>query len=1236
VKRIIGLGTASLTLLACVHWSPAQDPRKLDLNFQQSPARPAPEWLNLVDQGQFDPRLKGYLAPAGFKVEIAAEEPVVINPVGMTFGPDGTLYVLEWVPPADPTSNFPESSITFTYKDGSKRKVAIMRKPLKDWVKVLTDSKGKGVYDHARVILHDELPSSILIHDDGLYLSGQGTVRRYPLAQVLKESQNGQRDFTPAIIAQGFCGFHHHQVSGLTIGNDGWLYVTSGDDDNLVEGSDGSRATVLRTGAIFRCRPDGSKMHTYALGFRNPYRDVVFDTAFNMFHADNDNEDGSKFTGCRLMHIPEGADFGWRLRVGARCCVPDPARAAVYGELPGKLAPMLKTGRGAPAGLLIYNDTFLPPEHRGWLLYPDVFRKLIRAYKVEPKGATFEVTQEFEFLKASDPLFRPCQMVLGPDGAIYVCDWRTDSGGAGRLWGDGKHGRIYRITWAGTAEQPAIPTRGLDTWAKILQQGDAELLRTLESENFSDRQQAQRELVRRGDKHRPALLAVLNDAKKPLPARLAALGALQSFWNEDVQATFVSMLKDSHPDVRRLCADALALNGKRGDRNIHEALVQVLNDEDPAVLRALYLAVGKIAAPGAADTVANGLQFDDSKDAYLHDGMVRALEQVGKEGFQRLQAWSDSGEGKDLDRVVNIFPAFRSREAAQALGPLLKNYHLTVAQRIDLIRSYNHFQLDPPVSLRPLADYLAQLDADPPKEIKPDQLAAVKLAAIEVLSTNGAMNTDKARSLFAAMLGQKSPQLRLAVIQAIDTGRVTQAAPLLVEMLGKSDSTAERIALARALGSFGTQTVDSWKVLETLLKDREAGLRLEALRALAALDYRKARKSAEALLADADLQVQQEAVVLLGRDPDGARLVGQRFVQNQLPRALLPLVAEGLRRYAKDRPGHARLLAEVMKGGLLISTSPTDVERIAELVRTKGDPRNGRALYLNNQALACINCHRLEGVGGNVGPDLTRVWETHSLAKVMEAILDPSKEIKEGYQTYVAVTKSGQVVTGLRVSQNDKEAVLRDATGKQVRIAAKELDELTPSKKSLMPDDVVTHLKFDEFIDLVAFLRDRQAQESLRGLALEFLVVGPLPGDSAAAIEKGPDPAKAVEAGGKKFSWQPRRADPSGYLNLKGLLRAKDAVYALTYVFSPKEQRVKMGIGSPEARVWINGEKLHDERTLELDEIQREVVLPGGWSTVLVRAGAADGNLPGFGLRFIGGEGLRLSPRREADIPALK
>ena len=81
----------------------------------------------------------------------------------------------------------------------------------------------------------------------------------------------------------------------MTIGLDGWLYLTAGEGDNIVKGSDGSRASVLRSGAVFRCRPDGSKLQTFAIGFVNPYGNAAFDAAGNMFLADNGVQGAGEF-----------------------------------------------------------------------------------------------------------------------------------------------------------------------------------------------------------------------------------------------------------------------------------------------------------------------------------------------------------------------------------------------------------------------------------------------------------------------------------------------------------------------------------------------------------------------------------------------------------------------------------------------------------------------------------------------------------------------------------------------------------------------------------------------------------------------------------------------------------------------------------------------------------------------------------------------------------------------------
>lgn len=753
---------SALVVLAVVGLAPSED--RFDLRQSQFPPRPTPKWLRTVDLGTTDPRLKGYRAPEGVKVEIVADSPTVVNPVGLAFDDDGILHVLEWKP--DAGNSVPTSRLTFTYRDGSKRDVTVVDRKSQDVVKVLRDSKGVGVYDQAEVILEDELPSSLLFHDGWLYLSGRGTVRRYR-----RSKPDGPYDVRE-VIAQGFCGYHRHQVSGMTVGPDGWLYITTGDDDNVVEGSDGSRATVWRTGAVFRCRPDGSRMHVHSLGFCNPYRDVAFDAGYNLFHLDNGNDDGSKFQGNRLIHIVEAGDYGWRLRLGAHGGAADNQRAAVFGELPGKLPALLKTGRGAAGGLMIYHDTSFPELYRGLLYYPDPIRQSIRAYAVVPDGATFRVVEEFDFLTSSDPLFRPSHMVVGPDGAMYVSDWRTAAPHAGQLGGDGKNGRIYRLRWTGTNDLPEIPLRGMDSWSKIRKLSEEDLLERLGWEDFTDRQRARMEVVRRGTKMREAMLTLAADPDKATAARVEAVGALNQFWNEAVRKAFCSLLSDPDPTLRRLAADGLTLNAVAEERETHDALLQVLGDGDPAVRRAVILAMGRIGAEGAADALVNALTFDNGKDVYLRDGLVRAIERLGKPGIERLVELGDSGVDANIDRAVEAVCGLREAPGAAAIPTLLRNPHLNVAQRVALVRSYLNYHVEPPVSLMPLVDYLTATQEKPEVKLAAvDVLTATRLVGGKAVRAEGLTN-EKARVWVASLLDDDNAEVRHAAQRAIERTRV--------------------------------------------------------------------------------------------------------------------------------------------------------------------------------------------------------------------------------------------------------------------------------------------------------------------------------------------------------------------------------------------------------------------------------------------------------------------------------
>ncbi len=717
---------------------------------------PAPDWVKMIDQGANDPRLKGYMTPEGVKVEIVAEDPVVVGPLALAFGDDGTPYVIDWTPapPNDPPF---QEELTFPYKDGSKRRGWVWSKKVHDVVKTLSDTKGKGVYDQSQVAFEDEMPYGLLLHDGWLYVCGHGSVRRY------KQSKGEGAYDVKEVVAQGFGGVHN--ACGMAIGPDGRLCISGGGGDNIVEGSDGSRATALRTGAVFRCHPDGSKMETFAIGFVGPFGSASFDAVGNLFQTDNgDDEREGPFAQARLMHVAEGIDFGWRMLDGRRS-LPDPLRATAAGGLPGKLPPMLAATGSRSAGVLIYDDTRFPENYRGLIFASgSTGPQAVHAYKAERKGATFAVVEQFDLLKSDDGLFRPGQPVLGPDGAVYLVDGRDD-----------KHGRIYRLTWAGTKDQPALPPRGMDSWAKITKLGDDDLVKALASDDGSDRDHARQELARRGEKNRTALVTLFKDADQPDAAREAALGALQSMWNNDVQATVLLALEhDSNADVRRLSADALGLNAAKGDDDVHAVLLRALIDAAPEVRRSAALAMSHVAADGAADNLVNTWANDDGRDRCLSDGLVRAIENLGQPGVNRLVALGESGVEKETDKVVQAFTMMRTRPAADAIPRVLENPHLKAEQRAALVRSYGNYLLDPPLSLAPMVDYLIA---------HPNEDAAVKQASAEVLGAGGTVAGAKAAGWLLGLFDEKDPKLRMSAAAALaalgvgpeDARRVGQA-----------------------------------------------------------------------------------------------------------------------------------------------------------------------------------------------------------------------------------------------------------------------------------------------------------------------------------------------------------------------------------------------------------------------------------------------------------------------------
>ncbi|MGL6097367.1 MAG: hypothetical protein ACRC7O_16400, partial [Fimbriiglobus sp.] len=584
----------------------------------------------------------------------------------------------------------------------------------------------------------------------------------------------------------------------------------------------------------------------------------------------------------------------------------------------------------------------------------------------------------------------------------------------------------------------------------------------------------------------------------------------------------------------------------------------------------------------------------------------------------------------DLDRAVFAFAGFRTKPAADALVELLDHPHLTPTQRADLIRSYTNYQFDPPLSLEPLAKLL---------EFRGDDPAEVTVAGLETLAAADSLTGPKATAFVLDLLDSQSPEVRTAAVRAVEAARLRAASGKLLGMLADgSKPAAERVAVLKAVRAAGGS--DTAKSLVAMLgKPEPAALKVEALRALAVVAPADARTVAETLLDQPDPTLLGEAVAVLGATKDGAQLVGERYLAKKLPAELLPRVSEVLGKFAAD-PAIAKLNGDVMRGGLLVALDPAAAERVRNLVFTKGDPKKGKALYLNTAVLACATCHRMEGVGGAIGPDLTRVWDTHTVEKILEAIVAPSKEIKEGYLSYKATTADGRVFTGLRITDTPAEVVIREATGRDVRIPKADLEDLTPLKTSLMPDNAVSQLSFDQFIDLLAFLKSRSAQESLRGAVLDFTVAVGYPADLKAsqAPETAADPTATKPPKGD--GWVARTADANGLLALKPLLPSTDpvGVFAVAWVYSPTAQKVSgVLLADDPVRVWVGGKLAFERAVPKLQPFATEegfdATLPAGWSPVVMKVvatGAGEGGPThrlGLTLR---GDGVRTAAKPDA------
>jgi uncharacterized repeat protein (TIGR03806 family) len=171
-----------------------------------------------------------------------------------------------------------------------------------------------------------------------------------------------------------------------------------------------------------------------------------------------------------------------------------------------------------------------------------------------------------------------------------------------------------------------------------------------------------------------------------------------------------------------------------------------------------------------------------------------------------------------------------------------------------------------------------------------------------------------------------------------------------------------------------------------------------------------------------------------------------------------------------DTPSHVRDLFE------RYIPEQDRIQRLGNVVRPDailaipGDFERGRKLFLEAAGVQCRNCHKINGMGKEVGPDLSKIAEKMDRAKILDTILNPSKDIDPKYLVYLVETSEGQLHSGLLVEKTDQQVVLKDAESKLTTVPADEIEQIVPQQQSIMPDLLLRDLTAEQVADLTAFL----------------------------------------------------------------------------------------------------------------------------------------------------------------------
>lgn len=1007
----------------------------------------------------------GFEFHPAFALELAAAEPVTVDPIDLAFDERGRAFVLE-------LPGYPDM-------ERAARIVA------------LSDDDGDGRWDGRRLFADDlGMADSILPWRRGLLVAAP------PHLVYLEDVDGDGRADRRDVLLSGFAeGNPQHNVNALRYGLDNWIHG--------VNGGNGAR--------VFW--PDAP--------------DEVEDIGQDDFRVDFDSgrfeRTGRGAGGFGMTFGPWGRAFGTHnLNHLSQIVIPRRYLAGLPAAWQDGRLRLAAPADGGPAELFPIGVRQTRPNHpeqsnrfsaacavtayaggafdgvglddRGISVFvADPSANVVHRAVVDTAGAAADAGRGrlgVEFLASTDPLFRPVNLRVGPDGALYVLDmyrgviehpeWIPDPMEAELdLYEGDDRGRIYRVTPAGGLPAWHADFRGFD------RSRPGELLDALSSPNRWRRLTAQRLLVEEFATAPPApivqgLRLGLRDAARPL-LRLHALWTLTGIRALD-RESLAAVLADPEPELRRNALLALeeALQGDEvaGLRMaLAPQVLALIDDPDPGVrLQAMLTAglvvgseaVGGGGSQGAAIRAVVEEAARLGRDApaaaprdvpWLRLAAVSVLAEDPVSSLGLLLQAGDSG-GDVVERVAALVPAERVAEVVtgdQVLRALSGSGAGASATGRGLLAGLTVAAAgagDRGVDASGLSAPLRRL-----RRSDDDALAA---AAWRLSSAVGARPTAEEVAL-----------LDCAGVRAADRTRPVEERLQAVALFGLRrhwpgesedvDRSCPDAGAAAGTGSSGGTWLERMGALLEVGQPREIQRAAMAELASAAETMVTAYVIERWPYLGPDARRDAGSYLIRGRGRHAALL--DALENGRIRVGEMNFILERRRFLLRSPEPEIRLRAQAFFDDAGVVTRAEALEAMRPALGLDGDPERGETLFLE----LCARCHRSGGAGSGPGPDLSGIGRK-SAETLLHDILDPNAAVDASYVNYVVETTDGEVHSGLLAESGGGGVALRAAEDLLIEVPAERVREVRSDGLSMMPEELEAGLEPADMADLLAFL----------------------------------------------------------------------------------------------------------------------------------------------------------------------